>query len=131
MHGHRLDGADEDEDVRLEELTDEIEKLSRAEYKVDEILDETFLDLDELAAFLDELEDFSPQTDDKLQSLVQLLKTDPLLRQHKVLIFTEYMATRAISPSSCATQASRRSTRWTVAWGAIAAILSPRSRRTV
>jgi hypothetical protein len=46
-----------------------------------------------LAEFLDQLEDFDPARDDKLQTLIKLLQTDPLLQTHKVLIFTEYVDT--------------------------------------
>ena len=46
-----------------------------------------------VADFLEELQKFKPEHDDKLKALVKLLKTDPVLKQHKVLIFTEYMAT--------------------------------------
>ena len=44
-------------------------------------------------SILDELKDFDPAQDDKLQKLINLLKTDPMLRKHKVLIFTEYQST--------------------------------------
>jgi superfamily II DNA/RNA helicase len=54
---------------------------------------ETVLDMDQLARFLDELADFDPAQDDKLQTLIHLLQTDPLLRDQKVLIFTEYVDT--------------------------------------
>ncbi|MCK4725999.1 MAG: SWF/SNF helicase family protein, partial [Anaerolineales bacterium] len=54
---------------------------------------ETLLDMDQLARFLDELEDFDPSKDDKLQTLIQMMQTDPNLRDNKVLIFTEYQAT--------------------------------------
>lgn len=90
---HWPEGEDEEEDVLPPELLEVAEKLSRTEYKVDEILDETYLDLDQLAAFLDTLEGFTPAHDDKLQSLLRLLTTDPWLSQHKVLIFSEYMET--------------------------------------
>lgn len=84
---------DEDEDVIPAEFLEAAEELSRAEFRVDEMLDETFLDLDELAGFLDLLADFSPERDDKLRALAGLLKTDPHLKRHKVLIFSEYMET--------------------------------------
>jgi superfamily II DNA or RNA helicase len=87
--------ADEDEDVNFvpEEMLAEIEKLDRDKYHVDEILAETYLDLDQLAEFLKELARFKPAHDDKLQTLLKLLKSDPVLKAHKVLIFSEFMAT--------------------------------------
>jgi len=44
-----------DEDVVSPELLEDVEKRSRQEYKVEEILDETFHDLNQLAVFLDDL----------------------------------------------------------------------------
>ncbi len=36
---------------------------------------------------------FQPQHDDKLKALLKLLATDPVLKRHKVLIFTEFAET--------------------------------------
>jgi superfamily II DNA/RNA helicase len=85
--------ADSDEDVVTEEMLEAVEELKREEYKVEEILDECYDDLDQVADFLNELKKFKASHDDKLQALVKLLKTDTVLKKHKVLIFTEYMAT--------------------------------------
>ncbi len=90
---HADEDGEIDEDVVSAEMLEDVEELSRAEYKVDEILDETFLDLDQLAVFLDDLKDFSPARDDKLRAVIALLQTDPRLKTGKVLIFSEYMAT--------------------------------------
>ena len=84
---------DEEEDLITPEMLEDVEQLSPDEYNVDEILDETILDLDQVAAFLDELRKFKPAHDDKLRALIQLLKADPVLKKHKALIFTEYMTT--------------------------------------
>jgi superfamily II DNA or RNA helicase len=81
------------EDLISAEMLEDVEELPRDKYKVDEILDETFLDMDQIIEFLDELRKFKPSNDDKLRALVKILKTDPALKKHKVLIFTEYMAT--------------------------------------
>ncbi len=94
---HELLGDDPDEevdeDIIDDEMLEDIETLSRDEYKVDEILAETLLDLNQLAEFLQELRKFKPANDDKLKALIRLLKTDPILKNHKVLIFSEFMAT--------------------------------------
>lgn len=90
----RLTVADEEnaeDDVLPVEFLEAAEVLSRTDFRVDEILDETYLDLDQLETFLSELEHFSPSKDDKLQALIKLLKTDAHLKKHKVLIFSEYM----------------------------------------
>jgi len=82
-----------DEDIITEEMLEDVEELPRKDYKVDEILAETFLDLDQIAEFLNELKKFKPSNDDKLNALVKLLKSDSVLKKHKVLIFSEFMAT--------------------------------------
>ncbi len=87
------DEDDTEEDVISDEMLAEIEELKREDFKVDEMLAETFLDLDQVAEFLKELKKFKPSHDDKLNALIKLLKTDPVLKEHKVLIFTEYMST--------------------------------------
>lgn len=81
------------DDLITEEMLEDVAELSPDEYKVEDILDETYLDLDQIVEFLDELKKFKPANDDKLRALVRLLKNDPVLKKHKVLIFTEYMAT--------------------------------------
>jgi superfamily II DNA or RNA helicase len=75
------------------ELLEKVTKLSRREYRVDEILDETYLDLEQLVTFLRQVHNFSPASDDKLQTLIGLLRDDPLLSRHKVIIFSEYRDT--------------------------------------
>jgi superfamily II DNA or RNA helicase len=84
---------DEDEDLISEEMLEDVEELNRAEYDVEAILGECYNDLDQLVEFLNELKNFEPKHDDKLKALIKLLKTDAVLRQHKVLIFSEYAAT--------------------------------------
>ncbi len=82
-----------DEDVITDEMLEEIKELSPDEYRVDEILNETYLDLNQIVRFLLELKKFQPSHDDKLRKLIHLLTTDPVLKKHKVIIFSEYMAT--------------------------------------
>jgi superfamily II DNA/RNA helicase len=83
----------EGEDLITDELLEVVEELSRDEYEVEEILQESYLDLDQIAKFLEELRKFKPTHDDKLRALIKLLKTDPVLKKRKVLIFSEFMAT--------------------------------------
>jgi len=94
---HELVGEEfneeQDEDIIDSEMLEEVEELSTSDYKVDEILDETYLDLDQIAEFLKELKRFKPASDDKLKALIRLLKQDKDLKGQKVLIFSEYMAT--------------------------------------
>ena len=50
--------------------------LDRDEYDVDEILDETYLDLDQIVRFLAETQQFEPKHDDKLNKLKRLLDVE-------------------------------------------------------
>jgi hypothetical protein len=86
-------GDEKDEDIITPEMLEAVEELSRDEYKVEDIIDESIEDLHTIADFLRELQQFKPDQDDKLKALTKLLKSDSVLKKHKVLIFTEYMAT--------------------------------------
>ena len=89
-------GGDEEEedgeDVVPQEMLAAVEVLDREDYDVVEMMSETFLDLDQIAQFLNEARKFEPKHDDKLQKLVRLLKTKALADE-KVLIFTEFADT--------------------------------------
>ncbi|UES55808.1 helicase [Roseibium aggregatum] len=79
-----------DEDLVPAELLEAVEVRKREEFKIDEIISDSLADLEQIADFLYELEKFKPSQDLKLKKLVQLLKKDPVLSMHKVLIFTEF-----------------------------------------
>ena len=84
---------EENEDIITAEMLGDDDPLSRDDYKVEEILEETYLDLNEIVDFISELKKFKAIHDDKLKALVRLLKTDPVLLEHKAIIFTEFMTT--------------------------------------
>lgn len=96
-HNHELwpDEADEDEVEAF--LTEDhlaaIQQLDADLYKIDEILDDTYDDLDQLAEFLNLLSEAKPERDDKLKALIKLLKTDAVLKKEKVILFTEFADT--------------------------------------
>jgi len=95
-HQHELwgeDESDETDDLVDEDMLDDVQYLDRAEYRIEEMLDETHFDLDEIAKFLAELQKFKPRHDNKLQGLIKLLKSDSVLSTHKVLVFTEFADT--------------------------------------
>src|SRR5690606_10314869 len=69
------------------------DKLSRDEYKVEEIIHDSILDLVQFADFLTELETFKPPQDKKHRRRIQLLKNDTVLRDHMVSIFSAFSAT--------------------------------------
>ncbi len=81
-----------DEDVVPEEMLETVTQLSRKEYEVVEMMQETFLDLDQIVTFLEEAKKFKPSHDDKLKKLIRLLKSKDL-EGKKVLIFTEFADT--------------------------------------
>lgn len=83
---------EEDEDIIPQEMLDAVELLNRDEYQVEEMISETFLDLDQIVLFLEEARKFEPKHDDKLKKLIRLLKSKELDGQ-KVLIFTEFADT--------------------------------------
>lgn len=97
VENRRVELSEEDQSEEGEELADEyadhFTPLERANYKLDEILDDTFDDMETLVDFLDELKQFTPANDNKLAALIKLLKGDPDLKGRKVLIFSEFMAT--------------------------------------
>lgn len=86
------EGDDLDDDILPPELLENITELSRDEYDVARILDETFRDLDQIAHFLAFARRFGPDQDDKLKKLVRLLRTKDMIGR-KVLIFTEFADT--------------------------------------
>lgn len=81
------------EDKVNEELLEAFEVLDREKYRVPSILQATFDDMEQILDFLEEFKGFSPKKDDKLQEIIRLLKNDAVLKNHKVLIFTEYLQT--------------------------------------
>ncbi len=82
----------EEEDIVPVEMIEAVEKLARDEYEIEEMISESFLDLDQIVQFLNESRKFKPRHDDKLLKLVRLLKTKDLSSQ-KVLVFTEFADT--------------------------------------
>jgi superfamily II DNA or RNA helicase len=89
----KIDEEEAEEDYLPEELLGDVEVLTEEEYNIAAIVQETILDLDQLAVFIDDLRDIKHQEDDKLKNLVRILREDPLLKENKVIIFSEYMDT--------------------------------------
>ena len=88
----RDDDEPEDDDIVPPEMLEAVEQLDRDQYDVEEMINETFLDLNQIVQFLAEARRFKPKQDDKLQKLIRLLKTKELAGQ-KILIFTEFADT--------------------------------------
>lgn len=81
-----------DEDIVPQELLNAVKRLDRQEYKVEEMMSEAILDLDQIIQFLGETRKFEARHDDKLKKLIRLLQSKDLAGQ-KVLIFTEFAET--------------------------------------
>lgn len=84
---------DAEEDIITEEMLEQVEYLDREHYDVQEILNDTYGDLDQVVLFLGELSKFQPKHDDKLRALLALLSKDGVLKKHKLLIFSEFADT--------------------------------------
>jgi superfamily II DNA or RNA helicase len=84
---------DAEEDVVPDEILDDVHQLSREEFRVEDILADSYEDMNQLVDFLSELRRFEPQHDDKLKALAELLKRDPILKREKVLVFSEFAET--------------------------------------
>jgi hypothetical protein len=92
LWGDEGEDDEENEDVVTPEMLEAAEQLDPDLYNVDEMLSETYLDLDQIIRFISESRKFSPESDDKLQKLIALLKS-PELKGQKVLIFSEFADT--------------------------------------
>ncbi len=94
---HSGDDGDDDEDdadpLITGDAVDRVERLPRDKYKIAELIAQTREDLVQLTKFLDVLKGFDASQDGKLKALCRMLTEDPILSQHKVLIFTEYQGT--------------------------------------
>jgi superfamily II DNA or RNA helicase len=83
---------EEEDDVITPELLASVEKLDPKEYRVGEMLAETYRDLAQIVKFIEECRKFQPSHDDKLRKLIRLLKSKELAGE-KILVFTEFADT--------------------------------------
>ncbi len=82
-----------EDDLVPQEMLDAVQELNRDKFDVETMLDDCLDDLTQIAEFTKELAKMDVRHDDKLKSLIKLLKTDPVLKSHKCLIFTEFADT--------------------------------------
>lgn len=96
-HNHELWPDEADEDQVEEFLTEDhlaaVEQLDADLYKIDEIIDDSYDDLNQLAEFLNLLGEAKPERDDKLKALIKLLKNDAVMKKEKLILFTEFADT--------------------------------------
>jgi hypothetical protein len=86
------EGDPYEDDVVPPEFLEAVDRLDREDYDVVEMMQETFLDLDQIVSFLEEARQFEPKHDDKLKKLIRLLQSKDMANE-KVLIFTEFADT--------------------------------------
>lgn len=82
----------EEEDI-LDTFAEDLPTLDPRLYDVKRIIRDTMDDMDLLVRFLNHVKHSSPETDNKLQTLLGMLKTHPLLSKYKVVIFSEFRDT--------------------------------------
>lgn len=89
----KIEEGDWDEDYFPQELLEEVDDLDKNEYNISEIISETITDMTQLIKFLRELIRIQDNEDDKIERLILTLNNNELLKNNKVIIFTEYLAT--------------------------------------
>lgn len=85
----------------VEELEDDLpeyvweaeERLDVSDFDIRAMLDDTILDMEVLAEFIEDIMGFEPENDDKIRELERILREDPRVAGKKVIIFSEYRAT--------------------------------------
>lgn len=88
-----VDVNDMEDDLYPSELRDEVQILSKDEFDIERIVQDTIIDLNQLVEFLNELRKFKPSQDKKLSKLKSLLQNDSTLKDNKVIIFSEFAET--------------------------------------
>lgn len=69
------------------------ENLDVEDFDIRTMLEDTMLDMQVLADFLNDIMSFSPENDDKIRELKRILSEDEKIKNKKVIIFTEYRST--------------------------------------
>ncbi len=84
-----------------EELEDELPdyvwnvdaKFDVEDFDIRTMLEDTILDMEVLAGFIQDMMKLPPDKDDKIHELIRILREDERVKDKKVLIFSEYRAT--------------------------------------
>jgi len=62
-------------------------------FNIEGIVKDAYEDINQIVKFLSLMDDITPESDDKVQKLVDLIKSDKMANNNKVIIFSEYMTT--------------------------------------
>ena len=81
------------EDDLPEYVWDAVDDFDVSEFDIRSMLDDTILDMEVLAEFIEDMMNFTPEKDDKIRELKRILTEDSRVVGKKVIIFTEYRAT--------------------------------------
>lgn len=81
------------EDDLPEYVWDSEENFDISEFDIRAMLDDTELDMEVLAEFIEDMMEFTPENDDKIRELKRILTDDPHAVGKKIIIFSEYRAT--------------------------------------
>lgn len=81
------------EDDLPEYVWESMEEFDVKDFDIRAMLDDTELDLEVLAEFIEDIMDFTPENDDKIRELKRILTEDLRVAGKKVIIFSEYRAT--------------------------------------
>ena len=81
------------EDDLPEYVWDAVDDFDISEFDIRAMLDDTILDMEVLAEFIEDMMNFTPEKDDKIRELKRILTEDSRVVGKKVIIFTEYRAT--------------------------------------
>lgn len=93
--------VDETMQSTMEDLEDDLpdyvwnveDSLNETDFDIRTMLDDTLLDLDVLAEFIEDMMGIDSSTDDKIRELKRILTADERVKNKKVIIFSEYRAT--------------------------------------
>ena len=69
------------------------ENFDENDFDIRAMLDDTILDMEVLAEFIEDMMEFAPEKDDKIRELKRILLEDQRVYGKKVIIFSEYRAT--------------------------------------
>lgn len=85
--------VDELEDDLPDYVWEVEENLDVKDFDIRAMLDDTILDMEVLAEFIEDIKGFKSENDDKIKELERILKEDPHVAGKKVIIFSEFRAT--------------------------------------
>lgn len=86
-----IDEAEDDLPEYVWEAADAV--VNKEDFDIRAMLDDTILDMEVLAEFIEDIMDFNADNDDKIRELKRILTEDERVKGKKVIIFTEFRST--------------------------------------